>query len=98
MADRTQGPGLGSKGLTKSRDIASGSALNKGISAGERESAREASADGALWSIRAAGVKHRKSAGLDVLLTKAAVEFQHLDEASDADLKRHCETLREALG
>jgi PAS domain S-box-containing protein len=64
----------------------------------DRDSLREAAPEASVWSLaRANGTKQRKTAGLDVLLTKAAVEFQHLNDTTDADLKRDCEALRDAL-
>jgi diguanylate cyclase (GGDEF)-like protein/PAS domain S-box-containing protein len=95
MADHTQGPGMGS---ISGPDNAPGSASIKGPAAGDRDSAREGSLDGAIWSVRSPNAKHRKTAGMDVLLTKAAVEFQHLGESTDTTIKQHCETLRDALG
>jgi len=52
-----------------------------------------------LWSESRSGDRQRRHPGLDVLLTKSAVEFQTLHgEGAEAAIKRNCETLREALG
>ncbi|HYM36087.1 MAG TPA: PAS domain S-box protein, partial [Steroidobacteraceae bacterium] len=66
----------------------------------DTSSARDAVSDQPVWSVtRASGGKQRRAAGLDVLLTKAAVEFQNLQGPKrEKEIKRDCESLREALG
>src|SRR5215831_11809959 len=54
----------------------------------ERVSPREPS----IWSIANAGAAKNRRPGLDVLLTKAAVEFQNLlGEQREIEIKRDCE-------
>src|SRR5204862_547809 len=83
MAEHTQGPGMGPERAAKREPV-------------EGSNGRDPS----IWSVmRVGGGKQRRSAGLDVLLIKAAVEFQNLkgDERA-AEIQRDCEALREALG
>src|SRR5215831_130353 len=90
MAEHTQGPGMGT-GVEAAHSRAS--SLD---SIGPREAAGENS----VWSVsKTPGAKQRRLGGLDVLLTKAAVEFQSLRGPQRAtEIKRNCDILREALG
>jgi diguanylate cyclase (GGDEF)-like protein/PAS domain S-box-containing protein len=67
---------------------------------GPQESNAERDAGSAVWSLQSsARAKPRRDAGLDVLLTKAAVDFQTLQGVGvESTIKRDCEALRDALG
>src|SRR5689334_7896043 len=91
MAEHTQGPGMGPMGQESTP------MKNQAL---EGSIPRETAGDNSMWSVnRPSNAKQRRTAGLDVLLTKAAVEFQNLQGPNrDGEIKRDCESLREALG
>lgn len=96
MADHPSGPASGSDKSRKPKRIATAS-----MPVGREKSPNETLFSNTS-SVATPGpvdsTKSRRGAGLDVLLTKAAVEFQTLQgPTAELDIKRDCEALREAL-
>jgi len=95
MAEQLHGPGMGEVGSDHAPIPDHAPIRGQTINSVSAQLASE----NPVWSIaRAPGVKQRRTAGLDVLLTKAAVEFQNLQGPQrEIEIKRDCEALREAL-